>query len=134
MWWAIENHINLSSLKSLMNRSKWRRTPRSSSWTNSLLWHGMLVASEMWEPSLGSSMLRLYFPHPVSHLTRPASHVVRRCLVLRHASASSFDILPHVATSFSLLRPGCRIRVIMDGDDGVEKGEVVSRGRERPRC
>lgn len=93
----------------------------------------MLVALEMWEPTLGSTTQRLYFPHPVSHLAaqrhlaRPALHVVCHRRALRHASAASSGILPHAATSFSLSSPGCRIHIIVDRDDGVEKGEEVSR-------
>lgn len=43
-----------------MNLSKCKRMPRSSSRTNSLLWQGILVTSEIWDPIFGSANPRLY--------------------------------------------------------------------------
>ena len=47
------------TFRSLMNLSKCWRTPLRSSWTNSLLWQGIFVASKMQDPIFGSETPKL---------------------------------------------------------------------------
>ncbi len=44
-----------TTLRSLMNRLKWSLMPLRNSWTKSLLWQGMCVASRIAEPNFGSA-------------------------------------------------------------------------------
>lgn len=86
------------TLRSLRNLSKWRRTPRSSSQTNSLLWHGILVTSKIWEPILGSITPKLnlaFLPSLTfgrlisrkllnSSVNRPESHAFPKHIHIKH--------------------------------------------------